>query len=94
MDLRNFQECLEENGAGEGNRTLVFSLEGFRRLNAVNDHSDKSTRNPPLRTKDYPDLSEGVIQRDDGLFQLGIGDDGPFPNRRFAKAVAAVVVAA
>jgi hypothetical protein len=28
-------------GAGEGNRTLVFSLEGFRRLNTFKAHSDK-----------------------------------------------------
>jgi len=30
-----------EIGAGEGNRALVFSLEGFRRLNTFNAHSDK-----------------------------------------------------
>src|SRR6188472_3324962 len=30
------------NGAGEGNRTLVFSLEGFRRLNTLNGRLDKS----------------------------------------------------
>jgi hypothetical protein len=28
-------------GAGEGNRTLVFSLEGCRVLNAFNAYSDK-----------------------------------------------------
>jgi hypothetical protein len=32
-----------------------------------------------------------VFERDDGLFQIGLGDDapGPFESRRFAQAVAA-----
>jgi hypothetical protein len=34
-------EVLENVGAGEGNRTLVFSLEGFRRLKPINARSDK-----------------------------------------------------
>jgi hypothetical protein len=34
-------EVLENIGAGEGNRTLVFSLEGFRRLKPINARSDK-----------------------------------------------------
>jgi hypothetical protein len=37
-----------------------------------------------------------VIERDDGLFAIGWGDDkpGPFESRQFAAAVAAKVVAA
>jgi hypothetical protein len=32
-----------------------------------------------------------IVQRDDGLFQIGLADDapGPFESRRFAQAVAA-----
>ncbi len=32
-----------------------------------------------------------IVQRDDGLFQLGVGDNaiGPFESRAFASAVAA-----
>jgi hypothetical protein len=81
-------------GAGEGNRTLVFSLEGFRRLRTINTHSDKSSRSPALRTINFPELSEPVspliCERDDGQFQIGLGDAaaGPFPTRAFAESVA------
>ena len=32
-----------------------------------------------------------VVERDDGLFQIGLSDDadGPFPDRAFAQAVTA-----
>jgi hypothetical protein len=35
--------------------------------------------------------SPPIVPRDDGLFQIGIGDEapGPFPSREFAHAVAA-----
>jgi len=45
-------------GAGEGNRTLVFSLEGFRRLNTFNARSDKSPQNPSSGTNGFYALSE------------------------------------
>jgi hypothetical protein len=70
-------------------------LEGFRRLKTVNGHSDKSPKNPALRTNNFPDLSEPVspliTERDDGQFQIGLGDAaaGPFATRRFAESVAA-----
>jgi hypothetical protein len=32
---------LKNTGAGEGNRTVVFSLEGFRRLSTFKANSDK-----------------------------------------------------
>ena len=83
-------------GAGEGNRTLVFSLEGFRRLNTVNVHSDKSPINPPLSTNSFLGLSErrpvvmpGIFQRDDGAYEIGLDGLGPFPTRAFAESVAA-----
>jgi hypothetical protein len=52
------RQSLEKIGAGEGNRTLVFSLEGFRRLNTYNGPSDKSPQNPSLDANDFPALSE------------------------------------
>ncbi|MGV7218489.1 hypothetical protein [Bradyrhizobium sp. UFLA05-112] len=38
-----------------------------------------------------PVVSPDVIQRDDGMFQIGVADDapGPFESRAFAAAVAA-----
>jgi hypothetical protein len=36
---------------GGGNRTLVFSLEGFRRLNTFNAYSDKRALNGPSEPK-------------------------------------------
>ncbi|MET4219821.1 glutamine cyclotransferase [Bradyrhizobium sp. LB14.3] len=41
--------------------------------------------------QDHPTpLAEPIIQRDDGLYQLGWHDDaaGPFESRQFAEAVA------
>jgi hypothetical protein len=29
-----------------------------------------------------------VVERDDGLFEIGVDGDGPFPTRIFAEAVA------
>jgi len=52
------REVVENIGAGEGNRTLVFSLEGFRRLNTFNVRSDKSSRKAPLRANGFSSLSE------------------------------------
>jgi hypothetical protein len=67
-------------------------LEGFRRLNTFKGPSDKSQQDHHLRTHDFLLLSEQVIvQRDDGLFQIGWGDEaaGPRESRAFAEAVAA-----
>jgi hypothetical protein len=65
-------------------------LEGFRRLRIVNRHSDKSRKNPALRTNSFPDLSEPVSllirERDDGQYQIGFGDAAPGPPLAFARA--------
>ncbi|MGY3494172.1 hypothetical protein [Bradyrhizobium sp. USDA 4502] len=45
-------------GAGEGNRTLVFSLEGVRRLHAFKGRSDKSIKNRSLNSNGFSVLSE------------------------------------
>jgi hypothetical protein len=39
----------ENFGAGEGNRTLVISLEGFHHARALKRNSDKSITSRPLR---------------------------------------------
>jgi len=51
----------ENVGAGEGNRTLVFSLEGFRRLNTFNVNSDKENYFRSLITKAFFALSEQAV---------------------------------
>jgi hypothetical protein len=48
----------ESIGAGEGNRTLVFSLEGFRRLNTFNARSDKNRHFHSLNANALFALSE------------------------------------
>ena len=48
----------DKNGAGEGNRTLVFSLEEFRQLNTFNARSDRSSQNPSLDANGFSVLSE------------------------------------
>jgi hypothetical protein len=92
-------KSLKNTGAGEGNRTPVFSLEGFRRLNTVNVHSDKSPQNPPLSANGFPSLSErslvgmpGIFRRDDGAYEIGLDGAGPFPTRGFAERVAAASI--
>ena len=40
-------QAIEKIGAGEGNRTLVFSLEGVERASNINASSDNA---PPTRT--------------------------------------------
>ena len=42
----------------------------------------------PIPTTECPRAI--VVERDDGLFQIGLSDDahGPFPDRAFAQAVA------
>jgi hypothetical protein len=45
------RQSIESIGAGEGNRTLVFSLEGFRRLNTFNARSDKNALSAPIEPK-------------------------------------------
>jgi hypothetical protein len=71
-------------------------LEGFRRLNTVNAHSDNPSKNPTLSTNSFCGLSErrpiaipDIYQRDDGAFEVGLDGDGPFPTRAFAESVAA-----
>jgi hypothetical protein len=49
---------IEKIGAGEGNRTLVISLEGTRRLRDFNGHSDISRRFAPLSANRNLLLSE------------------------------------
>ena len=51
-------EVLETIGAGEGNRTLVFSLEGFRQPNGIKPHSDKSAPYVQLSAFRFSELSE------------------------------------
>src|SRR5882762_2489508 len=46
------------DGAGEGNRTLVFSLEGCRGLNTYNAHSDKRPHFNSLNANAISALSE------------------------------------
>ena len=45
-------------GAGEGNRALLFSLEGFRQLNTFNNRSDIGRRKRRLSVQRYFTLSE------------------------------------
>jgi hypothetical protein len=52
------REVPENIGAGEGNRTLVFSLEGFRRLNTFKAHSDKRQLKALLNRNCFFCLSE------------------------------------
>jgi hypothetical protein len=51
-------QVIENIGAGEGNRTLVISLEGLWRSNNINAHSDKGTFSPALSRKENFVLSE------------------------------------
>jgi len=39
------------DGAGEGNRTLVFSLEGIRRMKLINVHPDQTALTAPIDAK-------------------------------------------
>jgi phage terminase large subunit GpA-like protein len=57
--MRTWRDGLCEGaGAGEGNRTLVFSLEGFRRLNTFKGHSDKNCHFHSLNANAFFALSE------------------------------------
>jgi hypothetical protein len=49
---------IEMIGAGEGNRTLVFSLEVSCAVNSCNAHSDKSGVFGPLTALRFSSLSE------------------------------------
>jgi len=40
-------------GAGEGNRTLVFSLEGFYQLNTINVYSNPALQIAPLNANSF-----------------------------------------
>jgi hypothetical protein len=51
-------EVFEKTGAGEGNRTLVISLEGARRASTLNGFSDKLAPSATLRHKANFSLSE------------------------------------
>ncbi|RQH15711.1 hypothetical protein [Bradyrhizobium sp. RP6] len=65
--------AIEIIGAGEGNRTLVFSLEGFQRLNTSNVHSDKYPQNSSLSANGFLSLSEHKTGVARGYFlKLGI----------------------
>jgi hypothetical protein len=63
MDINESGKPLKKIGAGEGNRTLVFSLEGFRSFNVFQRHSDKSTQISLLNAKGYCALSERQTYR-------------------------------
>jgi hypothetical protein len=52
------ENAIEKLGAGEGNRTLVFSLEGFRRMNTFKAHSDKRQLEALLNRNGFSGLSE------------------------------------
>lgn len=44
----------------------------------------------PKHLPQSPPIAADLVERDDGQFQIGIGDDAPaFPTRLFAVAVAA-----
>ena len=58
---RRLPEAPEKIGAGEGNRTLVFSLEGFRRLNTFNGRLDKSAPNASLNQTIFFALSKQAV---------------------------------
>jgi TPR repeat protein len=58
-----YTEFLDFIGAGEGNRTLVFSLEGFRRLNTSKGALDKSPQNPLLVANSFFALSKHAAYR-------------------------------
>jgi hypothetical protein len=51
-------QAVENVGAGEGNRTLVISLEEPRRPSAINEFSDKIAPFAPLSSKANFLLSE------------------------------------
>jgi hypothetical protein len=50
-EIRPSRQVFEKVGAGEGNRTLVFSLEGLRRLKPYNACLDKTTLTCPIDPK-------------------------------------------
>ncbi|MGY4479966.1 hypothetical protein [Bradyrhizobium sp. USDA 3364] len=54
-------QAVENIGAGEGNRTLVFSLEGRRSASLFNDNSDKLPLTCPLSANGYFDVSEHAV---------------------------------
>jgi hypothetical protein len=63
-------EVIENIGAGEGNRTLVFSLEGSRRLNTFNPYSDQSSQNALFNANGLFVRSECRAERDDLIREL------------------------
>jgi hypothetical protein len=86
----------QDKGANWKDRQLYYFSEssgiryhGFRRLNTFSTLSDKSQQNHHLRTNDFLFLSERVVERDDGMFELWPHGEGPFPTRAFAEAVRA-----
>jgi len=79
----------EPRSSAELQDDAAGTLEGFRRLNTFNTLSDKSQQNHHPRTNDFLLLSERVVERDDGMFELWPRGQGPFPTRAFAEAVRA-----
>ena len=57
-------------------------------LNTLNCQTDSKVHFDAQRV--FPALSNLIVERDDGLFDLGLGENapGPFPTRYFAEAVA------
>jgi hypothetical protein len=54
-------------------------------------HLSKGGHWPEYAFPDVGSLDKPIVQRDDGFFQIGLGDaaPGPFESRGFAQAVAA-----
>jgi hypothetical protein len=59
-EIAQVTQVLEDVGAGEGNRTLVISLEGPRSASLINGFSDNLARFAPLAHKWNSRLSEWV----------------------------------
>jgi hypothetical protein len=57
-------------------------------INSLNCQTDLKVHFERQRV--FPALSNLIVERDDGLFDLGLGENapGPFPTRHFAEAVA------
>jgi hypothetical protein len=62
---------IENIGAGEGNRTLVISLEGIRRSCNIKAYSDRSVPFAPLRRNTKFALSERIQLHDWPEFRAG-----------------------
>ena len=72
----------------------LVSAEGMPSANNINGLNCQTSLNAHIDAQRVsPALSNPIIQRDDGKYQIGTGCDapGPFPTRSFAEAVAGEV---